>query len=108
MTGMTFWSPSGELLRWGGAVREDEVFVHDDPQGPAGAHGDGRLHVEVPLDEALAGTVGGRLRRELQSADEIVVAGAEREFAPHSEHGGERHALQELPGVEIDLIGEAG
>ena len=34
--------------------------------------------------------------------------GAEGELAADAEHGRQRHALQQLPGVEIDLVGEAG
>ena len=37
-----------------------------------------------------------------------LSAGAEGELAAHPEHGGERHALQQLPGVEVDLVGKAG
>jgi hypothetical protein len=34
---------------------EHQVPVHDHAQRPAGAHGEGRLHVELALDQALAG-----------------------------------------------------
>lgn len=82
--------------------------MHDDAQRPAGPHGDRRLHIEIALDEALAGAVGGRLRGELQRPNQIAVARAESELAADAEHGGECDALQELPGMQIDLVGKAG
>jgi hypothetical protein len=38
-------------------VLEHQVPVHDHAQRLAGAHGEGRLHVELALDQALAGAV---------------------------------------------------
>src|SRR6185369_528209 len=87
---------------------EDEVFVEDHAEWPARADGDGGLDVEVALHEALAGAVGRELGGLLERLDEVAVAGAEGKLAADTEHGGERHALQELPGVEVNLIGEAG
>ena len=49
------------------------------------------------------------LRRLAQRPDEVAVAVvAEGELAADAEHGRQRDALQQLPGVQIDLIGEAG
>ena len=46
------------------------------------------------------------LRRLLQPLDEVPVAGAGSELAPHAQNCRERDALQELPGVEVELVGE--
>src|SRR6185437_1711207 len=85
---------------------EDEVFVEDHAEWPARADGDGRLDIEVALHQALAGAVGRELGGLLQRLDEVVVAGAEGKLAADTEHGGERDPLQELPGVEVDLVGK--
>lgn len=83
--------------------------MRNDAKRPAGAHGDGRLDVEMPLDEAVTGAVGGRLRRELQGADEITVSRpAKHQLATDAEYGCQRDALQQLPGMKVDLVGEAG
>jgi hypothetical protein len=82
--------------------------VDDDPQRPSRAHGDGGLDVEVALHQPLSGAVGRELGSLLERLDEVVVARPEGELAADAEHGGERHPFQQLPGVEIDLVGEAG
>ena len=56
--------------------------MHDDAQGPAGTYSDGRLDVEVPLNEALAGPIGGRLRRLLQRLDEVAVDAPKASWLP--------------------------
>ena len=69
--------------------------MDDHPQRPAGAYGDGRLYVELALDDALSRAVGGGLRRLLQRLDEVAVAGAERELAFSSSDSDLIKALQQ-------------
>ena len=85
--------------------------MHDDPRRPARPHGDGRLHIEIALDQTLAGAIRGRSNRLLEGLDEIAIATAARadsELAADTEDGRQGNTLEQLPGVDIDIVGEAG
>src|SRR6185369_8400479 len=85
-----------------------QVPVNKDPEWPAWPDRDGRLDIEIALDQALAGAVGRGLRRLLQRLHEVAVGGSKSQLTADAHDGRERDPLQELPGVEIDLVGEAG
>jgi hypothetical protein len=96
------------LLRRSSSVRaHHQVLVDKDTQRPAWPDRDGRLDIEVPLDQALSRAVGRGLRRLLQRLDEVAFRIPEGELAADAEDGREGDALEELPGVEVDLVGEA-
>jgi len=63
-----------------------EVLVHNHAQRPARAHGDGRLHIKIALDQSLPRN----------------AAGADGELATSAEHCCERNALQEFRGEGIE------
>src|SRR3546814_208649 len=77
---------------------EHEVLVDDHAQGPTGADGDGRLDVEVPLGDALAGAVGVLLSGFPQRPDQVALLTAEAELGADAEQRREDHALDQPPG----------
>ena len=72
--------------------------------GPAGPDGDGRLHVEIARGDAVAGARRILLGRFAQRPNQIAFVAAEAELGPDAEQGRERDALQEPPGMEVDLV----
>src|SRR3546814_10875333 len=72
---------------------EHEVLMDDDAQRPAGADGDGRLDVEVPLGDALAGAVGVLLCGFPQRPDQIALLAAEAQLGRSEEHTSELQSL---------------
>ncbi len=87
---------------------ENEVLGDDHAHGPARADGDGRLDIEVALDKPLSGLTGVGLGRLAQGLDQVVLIVAERQFRSNAEQGCHRNALQQLSGMEIDLVGQPG
>jgi len=53
--------------------RENEIAMDNDPQRPAGADGECRLHVEVLFDDALPGLIGALGRGLADRLDEAVL-----------------------------------
>jgi len=64
---------------------EHEIPVDDHAQRPAGADGDGRLDVEVPLGEALARAVGVLLGGFPQRPDQVALLAAEAQLRADAE-----------------------
>ena len=87
---------------------EHEVLGDDNAHGPAGAHRDCRLDVELTLDKTLSRPVGGLLNALAQRPDKIALGVAERELGADPKDCGKSDALEKLPGVEINLVLEAG
>ena len=76
---------------------------------PAGPHGQRRLDIEIAFGQALAGLIDGIAGGTLQDAQQIaLLSGAEACLAADSEQAGEHDALDQLPGVEIDLVFQTG
>lgn len=82
--------------------------MDDDAQRPARADRDRRLNVQVLLDDALAGLVGALGRRLPNGLHQIALGAAKGGLRADAEQCRERDALQEVPGVEVDLVLEAG
>lgn len=71
-------------------------------QRPAWAHPNGRLNVEIARDKLVPGPRSALLGGFAERAHQIAFAAAEAQLSAHSKQCGERHALQELPGVDVD------
>ena len=84
--------------------------MDDDPQGPSRADGDGRLDIEIALHQRLAGAIGGLTGRFAKRPNDVVIAAprTERKAGTDAENGCQRDALEQLPAVQIELIGKAG
>src|SRR5882757_7239516 len=87
---------------------QHQILVHDDAQRPAGSHGDGRLDVEVLLDNALARLIGALLGGLANSPPEVAFRTTEPDLAPDAEQRGECDTLEQGPGVIVDLVLEPG
>ena len=82
--------------------------MDDDPERPAGTDSDGRLDVQVLLGDALAGPVDVLLSGLANGPDQVALVAAQAQLRADAEQGGERDALDEPPGVVIDLVLEPG
>ena len=82
--------------------------MNDNAQRPAGTDGDGRLDVEVLLNNALAGLIDILLGRFANRLDEIALLASERDLGADAQQSGQSHALQQRPGVVIDIIRQPG
>ena len=82
--------------------------MDDDPERPAGTDGDSRLDVQVLLGDALAGPVDVPLGGFADRPDQIALVAAQSQFRADAKQGGERDALDEPPGVVVDLVLEPG
>lgn len=78
--------------------------MDDDAHRPSGTDGDGGLDVEILLDDALADLVGAFGHRPADRLDEVALVAAEGDLAADTERRGHRDALQQRPGVVIDLV----
>ena len=87
---------------------QDDVLVDDHPERPARAHRDGGLDVEHALDEMLADLVARVLGGFADGTDEVVPGTAEGELRANAQERRKSYALDQPPGVEIDLVLEAG
>ena len=82
--------------------------MDDHAQRPAGSNRDRRLQVQVLLDDPLAGLVGGLLGGFADGLDEVVFVAAEGHLPAHAEKRRQCDALEEAPGVVVDLVLQAG
>jgi hypothetical protein len=86
---------------------QDEVLGNDDADRPAGPHGDGRLNIELPLDQALVGPIGGLLDALAQRPDEFALA-LTRERIDNVFGGGKVHAAAllaaDLTDQRLDMV----
>jgi hypothetical protein len=74
----------------------------------ARAHSDGGLNTELPAHEHVAGAVNALLPRPAEGAQEIILFAAESQFTADIEQGGKHDALDQRPGVIVDLVREPG
>lgn len=76
--------------------------MHQQPDGCARANGDRRLDLQIPRSELIAGARDALLGRLPHGLDQIALT-AELQFRTNAEQGRQHHALEQRPGMEIDL-----
>src|SRR5690606_21265012 len=86
---------------------DDNILMDDDAQRPAGTDAQRRLDIEIASDELIAGARTASLCGFADGADQIAFALAPSQFGSDAEQGRERDALQELPRMAVDLVGQA-
>src|SRR5690606_28206228 len=86
---------------------EHEIAMYDEPHRGARTDGDRRLDLKIAGCELVARARHILLRRFPDRLHKIAFAG-EGEARADAEERRDRHALEDRPSVEVDLVGEPG
>lgn len=86
--------------------RQNEVAGDEQPDRCSGPNRDRRLDVEVALGDLVTRSCRVRLCRFADRLHEIALA-TDRQLRTDAEQGRDRHALEQRPAMEIDLVGKS-
>src|SRR3546814_910497 len=86
---------------------DDNILVDDDTKRPARTDAQRRLDIEIAGDKPVAGARSALLRGFANGADKVAFVPAPSQFGADAEQRRKHDTLQYLPGVAVDLIGEA-